>query len=102
MTAAAQAEVDVHLSITGRVQGVGFRDALMAQARALQARGWVRNRHDGSVEAVLRAPAPSLAALTAWARRGPPAAHVERVEQRAASAAESALVGAGFARLPSA
>jgi len=102
MMATAPADVDLHLSITGRVQGVGFREALVAQARAVPARGWVRNRADGSVEAVLRAPAPSLARLIAWAHQGPPAARVERVEQRAASPAESALVGAGFARLPSA
>lgn len=68
------------LVVHGRVQGVGFRDALRAEALRLTLRGWVRNRTDGTVEALLEGPAPALDALTAWARRGPPAARVDRVE----------------------
>ena len=67
------------LSIHGRVQGVGFRWALSAEATALGLTGWVRNRRDGSVEALVCGAPAAVAALTAWARRGPPGARVERV-----------------------
>lgn len=77
----------VHLSITGRVQGVGFRDWLAGEARAHDLSGWVRNRRDGSVEAVLAGDAEALQAVLAACRRGPPMARVENVvaEEVAAS-----------------
>ena len=68
-----------HLRITGTVQGVGYRATLCAQARAAGLTGWVRNRRDGSVEAVVDGPAAAVAAILAWARRGPPAARVADV-----------------------
>lgn len=73
-----------HLSIRGRVQGVGYRDALCRQAERLGLRGWVRNLGDGSVEALAQGPAAALDALIAWARSGPPLASVTelRVEER--------------------
>lgn len=67
------------LSIFGRVQGVGFRWSLHAEAKALGLRGWVRNRRDGSVEALLCGTPEAVEALTAWAYHGPPSARVERV-----------------------
>jgi len=67
------------LTISGQVQGVGFRYALADEARARNLRGWVRNRRDGSVEAVVAGPETDVEAVIAWARRGPPAARVSSV-----------------------
>lgn len=71
----------IHLRIAGRVQGVGFRDAMGRQAERLGVTGWVRNRADGDVEAVVQGDAAALEDLLAWAGRGPPAARVERIER---------------------
>jgi len=67
------------LTISGRVQGVGFRYALAVEARTRNLGGWVRNRRDGSVEAVVVGPEAEVEAVIAWARHGPPAAHVTGV-----------------------
>jgi acylphosphatase len=88
-----------HLRISGRVQGVGYRDALRAEARAQGLTGWVRNRSDGSVEALLQGDAPAVDAVAAWARRGPPAALVDRVDERMATG-ELARPCSSFERLP--
>ena len=92
-------ELTRHLRISGRVQGVGFRYSLRAEAKAHGLAGWVRNRRDGSVEALLQGKADSVAAVTAWARHGPPGAHVERLEEGAAPA-EFDRPYAGFEQLP--
>jgi acylphosphatase len=65
--------------VRGRVQGVGFRYALADEARSRELRGWVRNRRDGTVEALLVGPEGDVEALIDWARRGPPAARVSEV-----------------------
>lgn len=90
----------LHLTIHGVVQGVGFRDALRWEARRRGVRGWVRNRGDGTVEAVIDGPPAARAAVLAWAHRGPRTACVTRVDVRAASEAEIARIGDGFERLP--
>lgn len=69
----------LQLRITGRVQGVGYRASLMDAALARGLRGWVRNRRDGSVEAVVHGAAADCDAVVLWAHRGPPAAHVMAV-----------------------
>jgi len=67
------------LIISGRVQGVGFRWSVHAEAKALGLDGWVRNRRDGTVEALISGAPEAVEALTAWAFQGPPSARVDRV-----------------------
>ena len=69
-----------HLRIRGRVQGVCYRASTEDQALRLGLRGWVRNRRDGSVEAVAEGPTAAIDAFVAWCRQGPPAARVSDVE----------------------
>lgn len=69
-----------HLVIHGRVQGVGFRASLAWEAQKEGVAGWVRNRRDGTVEAMLCGSDEAVAAMIAWSRRGPPGARVDRVE----------------------
>lgn len=66
--------------VHGRVQGVGFREACVQQAQRLAVTGWVRNRRDGSVEALLLGTPEALARLQAWLHHGPPLARVERID----------------------
>lgn len=69
----------VHLVITGRVQGVGFRYWCVRQAGHLGLVGWVRNRRDGSVEAVAHGPSDAVAQLIDACRSGPAGASVSGV-----------------------
>lgn len=73
------AEVQAHLQIRGRVQGVYFRGRLRDQAQMRGVYGWVRNMPDGSVEALLQGPKDHVDAVVAWARHGPRGAIVESV-----------------------
>jgi len=87
------------IRVNGLVQGVGYRAAMRKQAQALGVSGWVRNRADGSVEALAHGAAAAVEALIAWARRGPPAARVADVR---ISDADAAVVHPGFELRPSA
>ena len=94
-------EITRHLRIAGRVQGVGYRYALRAEALANGITGWVRNRRDGTVEAIVQGSPDAIEKILAWAKRGPPAARVTDVS---ASAASSDLYRpySGFELLPTA
>jgi acylphosphatase len=70
----------VHIRIEGRVQAVGFRAYVERNALALGLEGWVRNRHDGSVEAVFQGPDETVTEMLALCRHGPPASVVTKVE----------------------
>ena len=69
------------LVIRGRVQGVGYRYAMVEAAIALGVLGWVRNRRDGAVEALVQGDASAVEAIITWCRRGPPTARVDAVEK---------------------
>jgi len=70
----------VRATVHGRVQGVGFREWTVSEAAARGLEGWVRNRSDGTVEAVFAGPAPDVDAMVAACRVGPPAARVGRID----------------------
>lgn len=67
--------------ITGRVQGVGYRDWLVAEAQAVGVAGWVRNRADGAVEALVYGETDAVEELLRACRRGPRLAAVSRIEE---------------------
>ena len=69
-----------HVVVHGRVQGVLFRATAIDTASDLGVAGWVRNRHDGTVEMVLEGDETSVDLMIAWARRGPEHARVDEVE----------------------
>ncbi|GAA2094955.1 acylphosphatase [Microlunatus panaciterrae] len=66
--------------VRGRVQGVFFRDSCRREARKAGVAGWVRNRPDGTVEAVFEGEAASVESMCRWCESGPPYAHVSRVD----------------------
>jgi acylphosphatase len=88
-------EVMRHVSIRGRVQGVGYRawTEYTALERGLQ--GWVRNRRDGSVEALFVGPPEVVAAMIAACNDGPPGARVTAIDQRDGTASERASIRRG-------
>jgi acylphosphatase len=74
-----------HVTVTGRVQGVGYRAWVEHRARAYDLEGWVRNRHDGSVEALFAGPADLVSEMVAACWRGPSSARVDDVRDEPAN-----------------
>ena len=91
-----------HVTIRGRVQGVGYRAFVDHESRAHDLEGWVRNRRDGSVEALFAGPTDLVTAVIAACRRGPSSARVEAVQDEAANPEMLKLRQAGerFSVLP--
>ncbi|MDA4115796.1 MAG: acylphosphatase [Thaumarchaeota archaeon] len=77
------ASVTYKVLVSGVVQGVGFRASMRDMALSYGVKGWVRNRGDGSVEALVQGEAAQVAGLLEWARVGPPGARVTSVEKHA-------------------
>jgi acylphosphatase len=90
------------VTIRGRVQGVGYRAWVEYQAMASGLEGWVRNRRDGSVEALFAGPGKAVAEMVALCRHGPPSARVAAVLDEPAGADQLGLrgPGEGFSVLP--
>jgi len=86
------ADVTVSVRIRGRVQGVWYRGWTEDEATRRGLRGWVRNRRDGSVEALFSGPAAIVQDMIEACWKGPPAARVEAVER----VAVAAFTGSGF------
>ena len=91
-----------HVTIRGRVQGVGYRAWVEDEATARDLEGWVRNRRDGSVEAVFAGPEDVISGMVAACRRGPSSARVDAVQDEAAGPDMLGLRRAGeqFSVLP--
>jgi acylphosphatase len=91
-----------HVTIRGRVQGVGYRAWVEDEATARHLEGWVRNRRDGSVEAVFSGAEDVVSAMIASCRRGPSPARVDAVQDEAANpdAMNLRRVGERFSVLP--
>jgi acylphosphatase len=90
------------VTIRGMVQGVGYRAFVEHQAMTRDLEGWVRNRRDGSVEALLAGPANIVSDMVASCRRGPSSARIDAVEEEAVNADALNLRRAGerFSVLP--
>jgi acylphosphatase len=80
VTAAGTVRTARRVSVTGRVQGVFYRDTARREAERRGVAGWVRNRPDGSVEALFEGSPEAVDQMVDWARRGPRGADVDAVE----------------------
>ena len=83
-------------AVSGRVQGVFFRQSAMNEARRLGLSGWVRNREDGAVEGMTQGELDALEKFRTWLNHGPPAATVASVAWDAAEAGSEPRPEAGF------
>jgi acylphosphatase len=80
MTPISRMEIRAHVYVSGRVQGVFFRDHTQRWASSLGLKGWVRNLHDGRVEAIVEGDREKIEELIANLKQGPPMANVTNVE----------------------
>jgi acylphosphatase len=90
------------LVVRGRVQGVGYRAFVEDEAAALGLEGWVRNRRDGAVEALISGPQAAVEAMIGACRRGPYSAHVQGLDVMEATPEllQQSLPGERFSVLP--
>lgn len=91
--------LQARLTITGRVQGVGYRDWVVDVGLRLGLAGWVRNRMDGSVEALIVGEEGAVGAMIEACRHGPPAARVETID---VEPVDLDILPEGFRRRPTA
>jgi len=91
--------LQARLTITGRVQGVGYRDWAMVTGQRLGLTGWVRNRADGSVEALIVGDESAVGRMIEACRRGPALARVEEID---VDPVDLDILPEGFTRLPTA
>jgi acylphosphatase len=91
--------LQARLTITGRVQGVGYREWAIATARQLGLAGWVRNRADGSVEALVVGDEQAVGQMIDACRRGPSLARVDDID---VEPVDLDVLPEGFTRLPTA
>ena len=91
--------ISVRMTISGRVQGVGYRDSLRLVAQALDVTGWVRNLANGDVEAVIQGDEDAADRIVAWCHNGPPGANVRFVDAQLIETSETYIA---FSRLPNA
>ncbi len=89
-----------HVVVRGRVQGVGYRAFVADEALRRGLNGWVRNRRDGTVEALFDGPAEAVVAMIETCRQGPFGARVDGIEQREATPQELASRTGNFSVLP--
>ena len=91
-----------HVIVRGHVQGVGYRAFVEVEAQDRRLDGWVRNRRDGSVEAVIAGPSDVVESMIEACRRGPFAARVIAIDQREGAAEDLSArrVGEAFSMLP--
>jgi acylphosphatase len=78
-------KITKHVIVRGRVQGVNYRESMRMVAERLSVTGWVRNRIDGSVEAMVHGWPEDVSRILDWCRQGPPAAHVTSMQVNEAS-----------------
>jgi acylphosphatase len=91
--------LQARLTITGRVQGVGYRDWVLATGQRLGLSGWVRNRADGSVEALIVGEEQAVGRMIDACRRGPALARVDDID---VEPVDLDVLPEGFTRLPTA
>ncbi|MBI3195949.1 MAG: acylphosphatase [Rhodospirillales bacterium] len=91
--------LQARLMITGRVQGVGYRDWAVTTGRRLGLSGWVRNRRDGSVEALIVGDEAAVGTMIEASRRGPAMARVDAVD---VEPVDLDILPSGFTQLPTA
>ena len=94
--------VSRHVIVRGQVQGVGYRAFVEHEAQRRRLEGWVRNRRDGTVEAVFVGPRAAIEAVVEACRRGPTLARIDALDQREGTEADlrERAVGGGFSVLP--